>query len=114
MFFFYFYLFLFFNFIFYKLSSWKGVQPPKNSFSDFLLGYGIFLVYSVDVGGRVYVWKISEGPDEEAKPQITGKVVISLHMEGEEEIVHPRVCWHCHKQAIIILMLTSICRAVDS
>lgn len=74
----------------------------------------MFLLCSVDVGGRVYVWKISEGPDEESKPQIAGKVVISLHMEGGEgEIVHPRVCWHCHKQAIIFLMLTPIYRAVE-
>ncbi|KAG7028301.1 Enhancer of mRNA-decapping protein 4 [Cucurbita argyrosperma subsp. argyrosperma] len=63
----------------------------------------VHLLASVDVGGRVYVWKISEGPDEEAKPQITGKVVISLHMEGEEEIVHPRVCWHCHKQEVLVV-----------
>lgn len=64
----------------------------------------VHLLASVDVGGRVYVWKISEGPDEETKPQITGKVVISLHMEGGEgEIVHPRVCWHCHKQEVLVV-----------
>lgn len=55
---------------------------------------------SVSVEGRLFVWKISEGPDEEGTPQITGKVVIAIQIVGEGEAVHPRVCWHCHKQVI--------------
>lgn len=46
------------------------------------------------------MWKISEGPDEEGTPQITGKIVIAIQIVGEGEAVHPRVCWHCHKQVI--------------
>lgn len=56
------------------------------------------LLFSASVDGRVYVWKITEGPDEEDKPQITGKIVIALQIVGEGESVHPQVCWHCHKQ----------------
>lgn len=56
------------------------------------------LLCSASVDGRVYVWKITEGPDEDDKPQITGKIVIAIKIEGEGESVHPRVCWHCHKQ----------------
>ena len=53
---------------------------------------------SASVDGRVYVWKITEGSDEEDKPQITGKIVTALQITGEGESLHPRVCWHCHKQ----------------
>jgi hypothetical protein len=49
------------------------------------------------------VWKISEGPDEEDKPQITGKAVVAIQITGEEGATHPRVCWHCHKQVIIFI-----------
>lgn len=50
----------------------------------------------MSIDGRVYVWKITEIPDEE--PQISGKIVIAVQIVGEGESVHPRVCWHCHKQ----------------
>lgn len=57
-----------------------------------------FIFCSASVDGRAYIWKITEGPDEEDKPQITGKIVIAVQFTGEGESVHPRVCWHCHKQ----------------
>lgn len=60
------------------------------------------LLCSVSVEGRLYVWKISEGPDEEGTPQITGKIVIAIQIVGEGEASHPRICWHCHKQVILI------------
>ncbi|XP_057983446.1 enhancer of mRNA-decapping protein 4-like [Malania oleifera] len=63
----------------------------------------VHLLASVSIDGRVYVWKISEGPDEEDKPQITGKVVIAIQMVGEGESVHPRICWHCHKQEVLVV-----------
>uniref|UniRef100_A0A0V0J0S6 Putative enhancer of mRNA-decapping protein 4-like n=1 Tax=Solanum chacoense TaxID=4108 RepID=A0A0V0J0S6_SOLCH len=63
----------------------------------------VHLLASASVDGRVYIWKITEGPDEEEKPQITGKIVIAIHIVGEGESVHPRVCWHCHKQEILVV-----------
>ncbi|KAL0000384.1 hypothetical protein SO802_014165 [Lithocarpus litseifolius] len=63
----------------------------------------VHLLASVGVDGRVYVWRISEGPDEEDKPQITGKAVVAVQFIGEEGAVHPRVCWHCHKQEILVV-----------
>ncbi|MCE3050137.1 hypothetical protein HAX54_046523 [Datura stramonium] len=42
------------------------------------------------VDGRVYIWKISEGPDEEDKPQITGRIVIAIQVVDEGGSVHPR------------------------
>lgn len=63
----------------------------------------VHLLASVGVDGRVYVWKISEGPDEEDKPQITGKAVVAIQISGEEAAAHPRVCWHCHKQEILVV-----------
>ncbi|KAL0399059.1 UNVERIFIED_CONTAM: Enhancer of decapping protein 4 [Sesamum radiatum] len=58
----------------------------------------VHLLASASVDGRVYVWKITEGPDEEDKPQITGRSVVAIQITGDGESVHPRVCWHCHKQ----------------
>ncbi|PQQ15946.1 enhancer of mRNA-decapping protein 4 [Prunus yedoensis var. nudiflora] len=63
----------------------------------------VHLLASVSVEGRLFVWKISEGPDEEGTPQITGKVVIAIQIVGEGEAVHPRVCWHCHKQEVLVV-----------
>lgn len=63
----------------------------------------VHLLASVGVDGRVYVWRISEGPDEEDKPQITGKAVVAVQFIGEEAAAHPRVCWHCHKQEILVV-----------
>lgn len=36
----------------------------------------VHLLASASVDGRVYIWKITEGPDEEDKPRITGKIVM--------------------------------------
>lgn len=63
----------------------------------------VHLLASASVDGRVYIWRITEGPDEEEKPQITGRIVIAIHIVGEGESVHPRVCWHCHKQEILVV-----------
>ncbi|KAK9065500.1 hypothetical protein SSX86_014901 [Deinandra increscens subsp. villosa] len=63
----------------------------------------VHLLASASMDGRVYVWKITEGTDEEDKPQITGKVVIAIQIVGEGESVHPRVCWHCHKQEVLVV-----------
>lgn len=63
-----------------------------------LITFDILIACSASVDGRIYVWKITEGSDEEDKPQITGKIVIALQITGERENLHPRVCWHCHKQ----------------
>ncbi|XP_052207019.1 enhancer of mRNA-decapping protein 4 [Diospyros lotus] len=63
----------------------------------------VHLLASASVDGRVYIWKITEGPDDEDKPQISGKIVIAIQIVGDGESVHPRVCWHCHKQEILVV-----------
>ncbi|CAJ1960234.1 unnamed protein product [Sphenostylis stenocarpa] len=63
----------------------------------------VHLLASVGTDGRVYVWKISEGPDDEDKPQITANIVIAIQIVGEEKVEHPQICWHCHKQEILIV-----------
>ncbi|XP_073128562.1 enhancer of mRNA-decapping protein 4-like [Henckelia pumila] len=63
----------------------------------------VHLLAGASVDGRVYVWKIAEGPDEEDKQQITGRIVTAVQITGEGESVHPRVCWHCHKQEVLAL-----------
>ena len=65
-----------------------------------MLNLGDTLLCSVSLEGRVFVWKISEGPDEEDNPKITGKIVIAVQILGDEDYVHPRVCWHRHKQVM--------------
>ena len=61
-------------------------------------------LFSASVDGRVFIWRISEGPDEEEKPQILGKIVVAIQILGEGESLHPRVCWHPHKQVIILFL----------
>ncbi|KAI3703108.1 hypothetical protein L6452_28863 [Arctium lappa] len=63
----------------------------------------VHLLASASIDGRIYVWKITEGTDEDDKPQITGKIVIAIQIVGEGESVHPRVCWHCHKQEVLVV-----------
>ncbi|XP_011000341.1 PREDICTED: enhancer of mRNA-decapping protein 4-like isoform X2 [Populus euphratica] len=63
----------------------------------------VHLLASAGIDGRINVWKISEGPDEEDKPQITGKTIIAIQVVGEGEIKHPKVCWHCYKQEILVV-----------
>ncbi|KAL9230062.1 hypothetical protein vseg_005455 [Gypsophila vaccaria] len=65
----------------------------------------VHLLASASIEGRVYVWKISEGPDEEGKPQISGHVVLAIHITGDDGSIHPRVCWHCHKQEILVVAI---------
>ncbi|KAJ8444784.1 hypothetical protein Cgig2_011746 [Carnegiea gigantea] len=50
----------------------------------------VHLLASASIDGRVYVWKISEGPGEEDKSQISGVVVLAIHISGEEGSIHPR------------------------
>ncbi|KAL2523831.1 Enhancer of mRNA-decapping protein 4 [Abeliophyllum distichum] len=63
----------------------------------------VHLLASASMDGRVYVWKIIEGPDEEDKRQITGRIVIALQITGAGESVYPRVCWHSHKQEVLVV-----------
>ncbi|XP_031403990.1 enhancer of mRNA-decapping protein 4-like isoform X2 [Punica granatum] len=65
----------------------------------------VHLLASASTDGRICVWKISEGLEEDDKPQISGNAVIAIQVIGgeEDESVHPRVCWHCHKQEILVV-----------
>lgn len=74
----------------------------------------VHLLASASIEGRVYVWKISEGPDEEEKPQISGNIVLAIHITGDEGSVHPRVCWHCHKQEILVVAIGKSVLKIDT
>ncbi|KAI7758390.1 hypothetical protein M8C21_001941, partial [Ambrosia artemisiifolia] len=63
----------------------------------------VHLLASASMDGRVYVWKILEVPDEDDKPQITEKIAVAVQILGGGEPVHPRVCWHCHKQEVLVV-----------
>ncbi|KAK1440178.1 hypothetical protein QVD17_06003 [Tagetes erecta] len=79
----------------------KGLVQRVTDMSFF--AEDVHLLASASMDGRVYVWKILEVPDEEDKPQITGKIVIAVQILGGGEPVHPRVCWHCHKQEVLVV-----------
>ncbi|KAK3158952.1 hypothetical protein QOZ80_2AG0143850 [Eleusine coracana subsp. coracana] len=69
---------------------------------------------SASVDGRIYVWRIDEGPDEENKPQITGKIEIAIQIVGDAETYHPRICWHSHKQEILYVGIGNYVLRIDT
>ncbi|KAL6633640.1 hypothetical protein ACP70R_026311 [Stipagrostis hirtigluma subsp. patula] len=69
---------------------------------------------SASVDGRIYVWRIDEGPDEENKPQITGKIEIAIQIVGDSEAYHPRICWHSHKQEILFVGIGNCVLRIDT
>ncbi|GLT73820.1 hypothetical protein SLA2020_456530 [Shorea laevis] len=74
----------------------------------------VHLLASVSLEGRVFVWKITEGPVEEDTSQISGKVVIAVHVLGDEEYIHPRVCWHKHKQEVLVVAIGKFVLRIDT
>ncbi|KAL5207669.1 hypothetical protein ABZP36_032104 [Zizania latifolia] len=69
---------------------------------------------SASVDGRIYVWRIDEGPDDDGKPQITGKVEIAIQIVGDAESYHPRICWHSHKQEILFVGIGNCVLRIDT
>ncbi|KAI3969552.1 hypothetical protein MKX01_020113 [Papaver californicum] len=74
----------------------------------------VHLLASASIDGRVSVWKINEGTDEENKPQITWKIVTAIQIMGEGESVHPRVCWHSHKQEVLVVAIGKHVLKIDT
>ncbi|XP_039015491.1 enhancer of mRNA-decapping protein 4-like isoform X2 [Hibiscus syriacus] len=80
----------------------------------FFFAEDVHLLASASVDGQFFVWKINEGPDDEDKPQIFGKVVIAIQIVGQEEPKHPRVCWHPHKQEILMVAIGNRILKIDT
>ncbi|KAE9599139.1 putative transcription factor WD40-like family [Lupinus albus] len=74
----------------------------------------LHLLASASTDGRIFVWKINEDPGDEDKPQIAGKVITAIQILGESESVHPRVCWHPHKQEILMVAIGNRILKVDT
>ncbi|XP_048236001.1 enhancer of mRNA-decapping protein 4 isoform X2 [Ricinus communis] len=74
----------------------------------------VHLLASTCIDGRVFIRKINEGPDEEEKPQIFERIVLALQIIAEGESVHPRVCWHPHKQEILIVAIRNRILKIDT
>ncbi|KAF5728499.1 enhancer of mRNA-decapping protein 4 [Tripterygium wilfordii] len=75
----------------------------------------VHLLASVSIDGRVNVWKISEEPEEGDEPvEITGNIVIAVQIVGEGDVVHPRVCWHCHKQEVLVVGIGKCILRIDT
>lgn len=72
------------------------------------------LLASASIEGRVFVWRISEDADEEDKPQILTNIVFALHISGVEGSLHPRVCWHCHKEVILLVAIGKNILRIDT
>ncbi|KAL5225959.1 hypothetical protein ABZP36_012598 [Zizania latifolia] len=69
---------------------------------------------SASIDGHIYVWKIDEGPNEQNKPQITGKIEIAIQVVGDAETYHPRICWHSHKQEILFVGIGNCILRIDT
>ncbi|KAG2272105.1 hypothetical protein Bca4012_074391 [Brassica carinata] len=76
--------------------------------------HDVHLLASVSLDGKVFVWKISEGSEGDDDPQITGKIVLALQILGEEDTKHPRVCWHSHKQEILVVSIGKHVLLIDT
>ncbi|XP_044462696.1 enhancer of mRNA-decapping protein 4-like isoform X2 [Mangifera indica] len=74
----------------------------------------VHLLASASVDGRFFIWNITEGPDEEEKPQILGKIVVAVQILADGESLHPRVCWHPHKQEILMVAIGNRILRIDS
>ncbi|KAK4759696.1 hypothetical protein SAY87_022827 [Trapa incisa] len=74
----------------------------------------VHLLASVSNDGRIFIWKIDEGPDEEEKAQITGNIVLAIQVVGEQESIHPQLCWHPHKQEILMVAIGNRILKIDS
>ncbi|XP_072971574.1 enhancer of mRNA-decapping protein 4-like isoform X2 [Typha angustifolia] len=74
----------------------------------------VHLLASASVDGRVFIWKIDEGSDDENKPQITGKVIVAIQIIGDGESYHPRICWHSHKQEILFVGIGNRVLKIDT
>lgn len=73
----------------------------------------VHLLASASIDGRVFVWNIDEGPDHEDKPQITGKLVLAIQLSGDGDY-HPRICWHSHKQEILVIAIGNNVLRIDT
>ncbi|KAJ0263950.1 Varicose-related protein [Hirschfeldia incana] len=74
----------------------------------------VHLLASVSLDGKVFVWKISEGSEGDDDPQITGKIALALQILGHEDAKHPRVCWHSHKQEILVVSIGKHVLLIDT
>ncbi|XP_042419624.1 enhancer of mRNA-decapping protein 4-like [Zingiber officinale] len=74
----------------------------------------VHLLASASIDGRVFVWKIDEGPDEEEKPQISEKIIIAIQIVGDGQSFHPRVCWHSHMQEILFVAIGNYVLKIDT
>ncbi|XP_021620510.1 enhancer of mRNA-decapping protein 4 isoform X2 [Manihot esculenta] len=74
----------------------------------------VHLLASTCIDGRVFIRKINEGPDEEEKSQIFERIVLALQIITEGESVHPRVCWHPHKQEILMVAIGNRILKIDT
>ncbi|KAK1273995.1 Enhancer of mRNA-decapping protein 4 [Acorus gramineus] len=74
----------------------------------------VHLLASASMDGRIFVWKIVEGPDEENKSHIMGKIVLAIQIVGEGEAYHPRICWHSHKQEVLFVGIGNYVLKIDT
>ncbi|GAU37077.1 hypothetical protein TSUD_378190 [Trifolium subterraneum] len=75
----------------------------------------VHLLASASTDGRIFIWKINEGPDEEEKPQITGRVILAIQILGESESVHPRlIVVGIDQQEILIVAIGNRILKIDT
>lgn len=73
----------------------------------------VHLLASASSDGRVFVRKIVEGPDEDEKLQITDQILLAMQFNGDWESVHPRICWLCQTQDVLVVGMSRYVFIVD-
>ncbi|XP_058114758.1 enhancer of mRNA-decapping protein 4-like isoform X2 [Magnolia sinica] len=94
-----------------RISLLKGHTQSVTDMAFF--SEDVHLLASSSIDGRIFVWKINEGPDENDKQLITGKVVVAIHMVGDGESFHPHICWHPITQEILVVTIGNRILKID-
>ncbi|KAI3876354.1 hypothetical protein MKW92_004441, partial [Papaver armeniacum] len=71
------------------------------------------LLATASIDGTVFVWKIIERiTDEEST--LAWRIVTAIQITSEAESVHPRVCWHPHKQNVLVVAIGKRVLKIDT
>lgn len=72
------------------------------------------LLASASVDGRIYVRRILEGPcSEGGKIHITEQMLLAIHMVGNWESCHPRVCWNLQMKDVLEVAIGKVVLSIN-
>jgi len=72
------------------------------------------LLASASVDGRIYVRRILEGPcSEGGKIHITEQMLLAIHIVGNWESCHPRVCWNLQMKDVLEVAIGKVVLSIN-